>query len=70
VGKAVFAKTMWLEEGMTLAQVKPNGDGYLVLLVTPRILLVPQVEVAAPADESHRAAPPAATERLEGKEDK
>jgi len=58
VGKADFTKTLRLEDGATLAQFKRNGDGYLILLVTPRVILNLQEEFAAPDAESYRAVPP------------
>jgi RNA polymerase sigma factor (sigma-70 family) len=57
IGKADFSKAMRLEDGMTLAQFKRNGDGYLMLLVTPRVILDAEPELAPPEAESHQAAP-------------
>jgi RNA polymerase sigma factor (sigma-70 family) len=39
VGKVDFAKAVRLEDGMSLAQSKRSGAGYLILLVTPRVIL-------------------------------
>jgi len=59
VGKADLSKAMRLEEGVTLAQFKRDGDGYLILLVTPRVILMNmEPEVAPPETESPRAVPP------------
>ncbi len=57
VGKTDFSKAMRLEDGVTLAQLKRNGDGYLILLVTPRVILNSEEEVAPPEAQSPRAAP-------------
>jgi hypothetical protein len=66
VGKAAFARTVWLDEGATLAQVKRHGDGHLILLVTPRVILSAQEEVVAPPRSGrYRAAPPAAIPGVE-----
>jgi hypothetical protein len=54
-----FSKAMRLEDGVTLAQFKRNGDGYLILLVTPRVILINmEQEVAPPEATSPQAAPP------------
>jgi hypothetical protein len=58
VGEVEFTKAMRLEDGMTLAQLKRNGDGYLILLGTPRVILNMEPEVAPPKAESPQAAPP------------
>jgi len=58
VGEVDFSKAMRLEEGVTLAQFKRDGDGYLILLVTPRVILNMEPEVAPPEAESLQAAPP------------
>jgi hypothetical protein len=59
VGKVDFSKAMRLEEGVTLAQFKRDGDGYLILLVTPRVILINmEQEVAPPEATSPQAAPP------------
>jgi RNA polymerase sigma factor (sigma-70 family) len=63
IGKAEFAKRIWSEEGVTLAQVKRNGDDYLILLVKPRVILVPE-EV-----ESRRVTPPTADKMQEPRAD-
>jgi hypothetical protein len=57
VGKVEFSKAMRLEEGVTLAQFKRDGDGYLILLVTPRVILNMEPEVAPPEAQSPQAAP-------------
>jgi hypothetical protein len=57
VGKVDFSKAMRLEEGVTLAQFKRDGDGYLILLVTPRVILNMEPEVAPPEAQSPQAAP-------------
>jgi hypothetical protein len=46
-----------LEEGVTLTQFKRNGDGYMILLVTPRVILNMEPEVAPPEAQSPQAAP-------------
>jgi RNA polymerase sigma factor (sigma-70 family) len=58
VGQVDFSKALRLEEGMTLAQLKRNGDGYLILLVTPRVTFDTEPEVAPPEAESDPAVPP------------
>jgi len=58
VGEVDFSKAMRLEEGVTLAQFKRDGDGYLILLVTPRVILINmEEEVAPPEAASPQAAP-------------
>jgi hypothetical protein len=39
VAKVEFTKAVRLVDGTTLAEVRRNGDAYLVLLVTPRVVL-------------------------------
>jgi hypothetical protein len=58
VGKVEFSKALRLEDGVTLAQLKRNGDGYLILLVTPRVILNSEEEVAPPEAEADQTAPP------------
>ena len=58
VGEMEFTKAIRLEDGMTLAQFKRNGDGYLILLVTPRVILNMEPEVAPPEAEADQTAPP------------
>jgi RNA polymerase sigma factor (sigma-70 family) len=60
VGKAEFTKATRLEDGVTLAQFKRYSDGYLIFLVTPRVILSLEEGIAAPEAESHQVAPPAA----------
>jgi RNA polymerase sigma factor (sigma-70 family) len=61
VGKVEFTNTLRLVEGLTLAQVKRSGDDYLVFLVTPRVILNLENEIATPTRdaESPQAIPPA-----------
>jgi RNA polymerase sigma factor (sigma-70 family) len=61
VGKVIFSKAMRLEDGVTLAQFKSNGDGYLILLVTPRVILHVQEEAIAPPKSrpTEQTTPPA-----------
>jgi RNA polymerase sigma factor (sigma-70 family) len=63
VGKADFNKTIWLEDGATLAQVERDGGGYFILLVTPRVILSPPEAVDRPTDTSDRATAPAADQK-------
>jgi RNA polymerase sigma factor (sigma-70 family) len=61
VGKAEFTEAMRLEDGVTLVQFRRNGDDYVILLVTPRVILnMEEEEVAAPEAESRQAASPTA----------
>ena len=51
VTKAQFVKAMRLEDGATLAQVERYGDGYLMLLVTPTVVIEREAAVSSPAAE-------------------
>jgi len=56
VGKADFSGTTWMEDGATVAQVKRHGAGYLMLVVTPRVVISLGDEVATPgAGRTHSA---------------
>jgi RNA polymerase sigma factor (sigma-70 family) len=48
IDKMNFSKALRMEDGETLAQTKRNGDGYLILLVTPRVLLEVEEVVGTP----------------------
>jgi RNA polymerase sigma factor (sigma-70 family) len=52
VGKVAFTKAMRLEDGVTLAQFSCDGDDYLMFLVTPRVILNLEEEVAPPGLEN------------------
>jgi len=58
VGEVEFSKAMRLEDGMTLAQLNRNGDGYLILLVAPRVILNLEPDLAPPEAESDQTVPP------------
>jgi hypothetical protein len=51
VTKAEFIKAVRLEDGATLAQIERYGDGYVMLLVTPTVVIVPEADVSPPAAE-------------------
>jgi RNA polymerase sigma factor (sigma-70 family) len=56
VGKADFSSTTWMEDGSTVAQVKRDGAGYRLLVVTPRVIIGLGDEVATPGAVRTRAA--------------
>ena len=55
-GNADFSGTTWLEDGATVAQVKRDGAGYRMLVVTPRVVIRLEDEVPAPGVGRTRAA--------------
>jgi hypothetical protein len=69
VGKADFTKALRLVDGSTLAQVKRCGDDYLVFLVTPRVILNLENEIAEVApDHNPPHEIPRATEKAPKKQ--
>ena len=57
IGKLNFTKALRMEDGETLAQSKRSGGGYLIFLITPRVLIEVEEEVAPLKAESPKAAP-------------
>jgi hypothetical protein len=58
VGAVDFTGTSWLEDGATVAECKRCGDGYLMLVLTPRVIISLGDELATPG-----AVPPRAAEK-------
>jgi hypothetical protein len=67
VDKVEFKKAARLEEGMTLVQVRRVGDSYMMLLVTPRVILNLEAEVSSQGGESHQTVPAAVDKAPKGK---
>ena len=57
-----------MEDGATLAQFKRYGDDYLIFLVTPRVILNVEEEVATNEAELQQATPPTADKAPKKKE--
>jgi RNA polymerase sigma factor (sigma-70 family) len=48
IGETTFTKAVGLKDGMTLVQAKRRADDYLLLLVTPRVILSLEAPEASP----------------------
>jgi hypothetical protein len=51
--KVEFAKSLRMEDGTTLVQVKANGEDYAIVLATPRVVIAPE-ETEPPARDKAR----------------